>query len=340
VIDLSIIIVNWNTRELLRRCIASTLDSIAASQLGAEVLVIDNGSSDGSAEMVAEQFPAASGAGVHLIRNSRNLGFAAANNQGMRIARGRYILLLNSDCVVLGTVLADSVEYLQSHATVGAMGCRVLNSDGTLQPTCFVVPTLAHLAGCALGIHQLPGMGWLAANRLRFWQRDSERDVPVITGCYLMVRKQVLQNVGLLDDSFFFYAEETDWCMRMAKAGWALRFAPVGEIIHHGGASSAGLSEQRLIMLAQGLIRLHLKHFGVVSAAFAWCWLALGHLLRTIAFRTMAAISKVVFRRGSTAADWLTRARLHGRVLRLFANAWPKNAPAQMELWPAAAPQN
>jgi hypothetical protein len=262
-VDLSIVIVNWNTLSLLRDCLRSVLDN--AGKLCLEVFVIDNASTDGSAEMVSAEFSS-----VKLIRNTSNRGFAAANNQALEIGQGRYLLLLNSDTIVLGDVLEKSVQYADEHPDVGTMGCRVLNPDRTLQPTCFEYPTLLNLFLLTAGLSRLSWPRFLGKYHMTGWKRDSERDVDVVTGCYMLVRYAAMSEIGLLDESFYFFGEETDWCKRFRENGWAVRFAPVGEIVHYGGASAKKLNHRRDVMLTGALIDFHRKHGGAVAALAAW----------------------------------------------------------------------
>lgn len=261
--DLSIVIVEWNTVDLLRACLASVYDNIAG--LAVQVIVIDNASKDESCAMVETEFPQAT-----LIRNPENRGFAAANNQGFELCTGRHILLLNSDTYVLGDVLAASVRYLDDHGDVGAMGCRVLNTDKTMQRTCSMWPGLLDLVFMASGLWKLERPKVFGRYLMTDWQRDSLRDVEVISGCYLMLRAEVLQQVGPLDEAFFFFGEETDWCRRIDKAGWRLVFAPVGEIVHHGSASVRKLNHKRDLMLTDATVRLHRKHGGKGAGRAAW----------------------------------------------------------------------
>ena len=273
--DLSVIIVNWNTREMLREVLTSTF--AGHRDLTLQVIVIDNASTDASAEMVAKDFPL-----VLLIRNDANRGFAAANNQGFEVATGRHILLLNSDTIVLSEVLPASVRYLDAHPQVGAMGCRVLNTDGTMQRTCSMWPGFLNLALLTSGLWKLSWPRFLGRYQMTDWQRDSEREVEVISGCYLMLRREVLVQVGPLDESFFFFGEETDWCRRMRDAGWELRFAPVGEIVHHGSASVRKLNHKRDVMLTDAMVRLNRKHSGTLAGAAVWSLLFGFNLSRAV----------------------------------------------------------
>ena len=308
--DVSIIIINWNTREVLRECLASVVSNLAG--LSAEVFVVDNASTDGSCEMVAECFP-----DVQLIRNDSNRGFAAANNQAIRIAKGRYLLLLNSDTVVLGDVLQRSLQYMEKHSYVGVLGCRVLNGDGTTQLTCSRFPTIVNLLLLCSSLWKLPWPRIFGRYQMRDWARDSERDVDTVTGCYMFARAKAVRDVGLLDESFFFYGEETDWCKRFWNAGWRLRFAPVGEITHYGSLSSRRCNHRRDLMLTEGLLRYHRKHGGLVATTVAFAILAAFNVSRAIFW----SLNAVCSRRAEVA-----RRRDHFLgVVAGFRSVWPRS---------------
>ena len=261
--DLSIVIVEWNTIDLLRDCLASVYDNTGGLNL--QVIVVDNASEDGSPEMVDAEFPQ-----VTQIKNIDNRGFAAANNQGFQICTGRHVLLLNSDTYVLGNALADSVRFLDDHPDVGAMGCRVLNPDKTMQRTCSTWPRLLDLTFQTTGLWRLGTPKFFGRYQMTHWERDTEREVEVISGCYLMLRAEVLDQIGHLDEDFYFFGEETDWCRRIANAGWKLMFSPVGEIVHYGSASARKLNHKRDLMLTDATVRLHRKHSGPLHAKAAW----------------------------------------------------------------------
>lgn len=306
--DLSIVIVNWNTEEFLRGCLSSVFRSLDG--LEAEVIVIDNASSDASVDMVNMDFPE-----VQLIGNSSNLGFAAANNQGFSRAKGRHILLLNSDTVVHGHVLAASVNYLDEHPEVGMMGCRVLNGDGSTQMTCSRFPTFFNLLLQTLGANRLGGP-FFSRYQMLEWDRDDEREVEVISGCYLMVRTEVIREIGPLDEAFFCYGEETDWCRRCASAGWQLKFAPVGDITHFGSGATRKVNHLRDLMLTEGTIRLHRKHEGTANAVMIWLLLLAFNGSRSVFWTCRAALD-------STESTH-TRARHFRNIVRDFNRAWPQ----------------
>ncbi|MFK7959210.1 MAG: glycosyltransferase family 2 protein [Phycisphaerales bacterium] len=280
-----------------------------------EIVVIDNASSDGSAEMVARDFP-----GVRLIRNQENRGFAAANNQGLAVASGRYALLLNSDTEVLEDAIERSVAWADAHDDVAVMGCRVLNPDRTMQPTCFRDPGLVDLTLIAAGLHHAARPVWLArlAGRqvMRDWDRTDERDVDVVTGCYMLVRRTAIDRVGMLDEGFFFYGEEADWCRRFRDAGYGVRFAPVGEIIHLGGASTLRIAGERGVMLGRAITRLIGKHRGPIVAIAAWTILLASHIWRAVALGVAGTCTLDRTR--------LSRARVAASTALRFTSAWPK----------------
>ncbi|MDP2727242.1 MAG: glycosyltransferase family 2 protein, partial [Dehalococcoidia bacterium] len=217
--DVSVVIVSYNVSGLLRRCLESVFRSLERAALESEVLVVDNASSDGSGEMVRSSFP-----GVRLIQNQANRGFAAATNQGLTQSRGRYILLLNPDTEVLGDAPTRLTAFLESHPRAAMVTGQLLNADGTLQQGAFRFPNLwmsffdffpvhHRLAGSRLnGRYPLDDMG------------PFEIDHPL--GACMMVRRDVVEQVGLLDEAFFIYCEEIDWCMRIKRAGWHIYCLP------------------------------------------------------------------------------------------------------------------
>ena len=270
---LSIIIVNWNQRDMLADCLQSFVPKLQPNR--EEVIVVDNASTDGSVEMLAERYPE-----VRLIRNSKNRGFAAANNQGFAVARGHYLLLLNNDTLVHGDVLNRAYEYMERHADVAVMGCKVLNDDGTTQVSTTQYPSLTNLALLTSGLWKLPWPKFLGRYQMAHWQRDDVRDVDTISGCFMLVRESAMDQVGVLDERFFFFGEETDWCKRFRDAGWRVTFAPVGEITHFGSVSARRLNHERDLMLSRAMVRLHRKHRGLVSAMLVWFVLLVFNLSR------------------------------------------------------------
>jgi len=253
-IDVSVIIVSWNTRDILRDCLASVYAQ--TRDVSFEVIVIDNASADGTPELVKRDFVA-----VRLIENADNRGFAAANNQGMGLATGRYLLLLNSDTIVLDGAIDKMVSFADQHPQAAVVGCRVLNRDRTLQPTCFMYPSILNMLLFATSLNRLfPSSRLFGRERMTWWKRDDVREVEVVTGCFMLVRREAIDQVGLMDESFFMYGEETDWCFRFRQAGWKSLFTPQAEIIHLGGASTSRVANEMTLQLKAGVLQFICKH--------------------------------------------------------------------------------
>ncbi len=230
---LSIVIVSWNTKELLKKC----LQSISASlgDFDREVYVVDNNSSDGTANMVAQDFPK-----VKLIANKENFGFARANNQALKIATGDYVLLLNPDTELFSETLNKSLNFMADHGDVGIMGCKLLNGDKTLQPSVRKFPTIGPIAMMFLKLPKLISHLKSIDNYLATdFDYTREQEVDQVMGAYMMASREVLDKVGLLDERFFIWFEEVDWCKRVKKAGYKVVYYPGAELIHYGGKSFA-----------------------------------------------------------------------------------------------------
>lgn len=302
--DLSIIIVNWNTRDLLRDCLASVFQGLGS--LTAEVIVVDNASHDGSVEMLRVDFPQ-----VRLIENDRNLGFAAGNNVALRLSIGRHVLLLNTDTLVRDHVLPEAVAWLDLHPEVGVMGPRLLNADGTVQPSCSAFPSLWFLAMQTLGLTRIPALDHY---RMTGWDRGSERRVDVISGAAMFVRRTAIATVGLLDEAFFFYGEETDWCHRFKQAGWKIVFVPIPEIVHFGNGAASKLNHRRDVLMTQGTTRLHRKHGGLVAGLLCFAILSAHNASRAVFWAGLSVIK----RPGAAA-----RARHFAAVVADLPRAWP-----------------
>lgn len=253
--DVSIIVVNWNTKGLLRDCLTSVYERAGAVDY--EIIVVDNASTDGSAEMVKSDFRR-----VILIENPENRGFATANNQGMAVAKGRYVLLLNSDTVVLDNAIANTVCFADTHPQAGVIGCRVLNPDGTVQPTCFMFPSMLNMLLSSTYLYKLfPKSRFFGREHMTWWDRSDVREVDVVTGCFMLVRQEAIEQAGIMDERFFMYGEETDWCYRFRKNGWKVLFAPVGQIIHFGGQSTSQKPVAMVVQLWLSILRFVGKHY-------------------------------------------------------------------------------
>ncbi len=255
---MSIAIVNWNTLELLRDCLASI--RIAAEQLAGrvETVVVDNASSDGSAAMVAKEFPE-----VVLIESAENRGFAGGTNLAIERGSGRYVLLLNPDTVVSESSLRILVETLEADSSIGAVGPRTFGAGGDMQVTCFPLPTLPRELWRLLHLDRIAAFSQYPMKR---WPSDAVRPVESLEGSCILLRREVLDKVGLLDESFFMYSEEIDLCRRVHEAGWKLAWSPRAEIVHYGGASTRKVALKMFVQLYRAKTQYFRKHGGRWSA--------------------------------------------------------------------------
>ncbi len=305
-IDLSIVVVSYNVRDLLAQCLLS-LDG-QAQHLATEIFVVDNASHDGSAAMVREKFPRA-----HLIENAENRGFAAANNQAFPLTRGRYVLMLNPDTQVKPGALETLVQFMDAHSQAGACGGKLFYGDGSLQQSAFRFPTLAQI-----WLDFFPVNWRLTNSRLngrypRAWYdavRPFAIDHPL--GADFLVRRETAVQVGWLDDQFFIYCEEIDWAMRIKRAGWQIWCVPQAEIIHYEAQSTRQFRDAMLVELWRARWRLFAKHY---SRGFRW---AARFIVRWGLWRETRKI-RVLARAGQVTQDELTR-RLdaYGQVRQLL----------------------
>jgi N-acetylglucosaminyl-diphospho-decaprenol L-rhamnosyltransferase len=252
---LSIVIVNWNTKDLLAACLASIRSEMPAlADCQVETLVVDNASQDGSATYVRQHFP-----WVRLIENERNVGFAQANNQAIVQAVAQYILLLNSDTSVLPNALSAILAFMETHERAGAVGARLLNSDHTLQPSCnpMLTPEREFLR-----LSFLDRFWPRASYRMHLWDTATPRQVESMMGACLLLRRSALDEVGLLDQNYFMYTEEIDLCYRLLEAGWELWWVPQAQIVHYGGASSSQMAEEMYLELYRSKVRFYRKFGG------------------------------------------------------------------------------
>jgi hypothetical protein len=271
--DLSIVIVSYNVRDLLEQCLKSVDGrqwSVISSRLAtdayvttSEVLVVDNASTDGSAAMVREVFP-----WVRLLENAENRGFAAANNQAFSETRGRYVLMLNPDTVVRPGALEVLIRFMDAHPRAGACGGRLLYGDGSPQHSAFAFPTLAQV-----WLDFFP-MNWrLTESRLngRYPRSWYARKLPFLIdhplGADLLVRRETSEQVGWLDDRYFMYCEEIDWCIRIKRAGWQIWCVPEAEIVHYEARSTRQFRDAMFVELWRSRFRLFDEHY---SPAFRW----------------------------------------------------------------------
>ncbi|NIO21773.1 MAG: glycosyltransferase [Candidatus Aenigmarchaeota archaeon] len=275
-IDASIIIVNWNTKDYLLQCLESLI--LETNRCNIEIIVVDNGSTDGSPETVKERFR-----NVRLIQNRDNLGFAKANNIGIRQSSGRYICLLNSDMKVLEGCIDRMVTYMDQNRSIGVLAPKILNPDMTTRFDCREFPTIWNTFCRALGLHKIfPRNRFFSDYIMWYFPHNSIRSIDYVAGCFLMVRKSAIDEVDLLDENFFMYAEDKDWCKRLREAGWDVVFYPYAEAIHHAGASSARSPNKLLIERLRSNLYYWEKHHSKLAQITFFGLLLFHHTLRVV----------------------------------------------------------
>lgn len=281
----SIIIVNWNTCALTAECLASVKDEeeVLRKQFSLaepiETIVIDNGSTDGSVAHFQKTFPWA-----RLIENHENVGFAAANNQGLSHCNGRYVLLLNSDTKLLPGAISELVAFMEAQPQSGAVGSRYLNPDGSLQRSCYPAPTLRREFWRMFHLDKLYPYGIYAMDR---WSAEEPRSVDIVQGASLLLRREIATALGLFDTEYFMYSEEQDLCQRIRKAGWQIYWVPRSAIIHYGGQSTKQVAQTMFLQLYQSKILYFRKHHGRQATLF-YKWVLMAATLTRLLLTPLA----------------------------------------------------
>lgn len=289
--DVSVIIVSWNAKELLISCLNSFIDSQGGYTQ--EIIVVDNASSDGSPEATEREFTK-----VRLIKNDTNLGFAKANNIAIRESTGRYVCLVNSDIIVLDDGIEKLVQFMDGNTDIGMAGPKIIGGDGCLQVSCRYLPTLWNNFCQAAGLHRLfPKSSFFSDWQMNNWAHDATRDVDALSGCFWIVRRSAMEKVGLLDERFFIYGEDLDWCKRFHEAGWRVVFCPGSQAIHYGAASSANAPVHFFLQMQKADLQYWRKHHGLAQMFVYALIVALRHMLR-LPFRFLR-LATLVLRRKS-----------------------------------------
>jgi GT2 family glycosyltransferase len=269
--DLSIIIVSWNVADLLRACLRSIDENRGG--LDVEVIVVDSASGDGSAAMVETEFP-----WVTLLACTENVGFPRGNNLGIERANGRYLLLLNPDTVVLDDALPKMVAFAQENPGIGVLGCQLLNSDGTVQSSRRRFPTLTTAFFESTWLEPIAPRRVLARYTVQDRPDDEIQDVDWVMGACMLAPQEVVQRVGGLDEAYFMYSEELDWCRRIKDAGWRVVYFPEARVIHYVGQSSEQAVTARHINFQQAKLRYFRKYHGRFPALILRLFLLLNYV--------------------------------------------------------------
>ena len=294
---LSVIIVNWNVRDLLQRALASVYTSWG-KQPGLEIIVVDNASHDDSVTMLRTTFP-----DVQVIANTENRGFTGGNNQGLAAATGDFLLLLNPDTEIVENTLPRMVEYLRTHPDVGMIGPQLLNPDGSVQSSRRRFPTLPVLFLESTWLEKLAPRKLLRYYYAQEQPDDAIQDVDWITGAAMLARREAVAQVGGMDEGFFMYSEELDWCRRIRDAGWRIVYFPEAHVIHHEGKSSEQVIPARHIYFQSSKVRYTRKVHGNTIAEILRLWL----------------LGQYIWQTGIEGAKWLIGHRRDLRAARIAA---------------------
>jgi GT2 family glycosyltransferase len=287
------IVVSFNSAAHLVPCLASLE---AQRGVPVRIHVVDNASIDGSADLIRREFPNA-----RMTANPANLGFARANNQALAQESAEFYALVNPDTVLAPDAVAACVKYLVDHPAAGIAATRLVNPDGTLQPSCHSFLGLRNLFGETLGVHRvLPELRALSGLHMPWFRHDRIAEVDWIQGAFLVVRGEVVRTVGGFDDEFFMYGEEMDWCRRIRSAGWKVVFLPEPSVIHIGGASSGPVAGPMFVENLKARLRFLRKHRGAFVATAARVPIAVSVLLR-FAWREAKGFGRALA--GRTAED-------------------------------------
>jgi GT2 family glycosyltransferase len=277
--DVSIVIVTWNGKKYALEC----LDSLRLVRLKLEVIVVDNASTDGTPDAIRETYPE-----VQLIQNRENLGFAKANNIGMAEATSDILCLVNSDVVVPPGCLEKMVEFMRANPSVGVLGPKMLSPTGGVGQSVNQFPTVWNYLCFALGLHFLmPNSKVFGGYVLAGYPYDKTEDVEVLTGWFWMIPRAALEQIGGLDERFFMYGEDLDWCYRFHQAGWRLVFFAEAEALHYGAASSGQAPSRFYVEMIKANLQYFRKHYGWLGGLGFLAATTIHELLRVILYGVM-----------------------------------------------------
>ncbi len=274
-VEVSVIIVNYCTPAFTEQAIRSVKET--AQGIRTEIIVVDNASEDDSLERIRHNWDGE----IVLHANSSNAGFAQANNIAMRMANGKYYLLLNSDAELMEKALAQMLAYMENHSEVGILGCTILSDNGEQQASCWRPPSLSWLFLRALGLYRVLPDGWFGSTHLETYGKPTAAcSVAVVSGCVMLVRRSAAQEVGLFDERFFMYSEDTEWCTRMQKKGYQIHFIAEAKVKHFGGGTSAGLFDKMKVEQMRSILQYIGKERGYTATHAANFFMVLFFILR------------------------------------------------------------
>ncbi len=283
-VDVSVIVVSWNVRELLMDCLRSVFDGLRMPADRLEVVLVDNASTDGSVEAVRAEFPH-----VRVIANEENVGFGKANNQALPGCRGRYLLLLNPDTVVMDGAIDGMLAHIDARPRVGALACRLLNTDGSFQRwTAGAFPSARRAAVHAFCLDRL--LPAALRPRSMYLSEDLPHDAEMdwVSGACMMLRREAVGD-RIFDEAYFMYGEDTDLCHRLGQGGWVVLYSPCATVVHHAGRSMSKQSGEILLTSFKGPRQFYRSRNGPWTVWAYDLMIASGFLVRTMAYAALAA---------------------------------------------------
>ncbi len=281
--DLTVSIVSYNSLNFLRDCLNSILEN--PPSLKYEIIVVDNASADGSCELVQKNFPQ-----VKLLRNSKNTGFAAANNKAISKTNSKYILLINSDCKVYKNSLDNLVSFMEKNKKVGIAGPKIINSDGSVQLSCRKFPSIFNAAFHTILTNIVPNNPFSRKYKLADVNRDTPFEVDWVSGSAMIIRRKALEDTGLIDERYFMYVEDLDLCYRMWQKSWKVYYYPCANILHHIGGSSGNSELKACFRMQRSVFYFFWKNYRK-----SWKVFLIPLLIIVLAFRVFITFFKQCF---------------------------------------------
>jgi GT2 family glycosyltransferase len=284
-VDVSIVVVTWNAKKFVDENFGSILTDLRG--LSAEVIAVDNASTDGTADMIAERFPE-----VNLTRSPKNLGFSRANIVAIQKSTGKYVCLVNPDVRILPGCFSVLMEYLDRNPKVGVVGPKTFNADGSLQRSCMRAPSvwISFCRAFALDKTPLGRTPFFGGISMADFDHDTTREVDVLNGAFLMIRRTAMDQVGLIDERFFMYGDDLDWCVRFGKAGWPVVFYPGAEIVHHGGGVTAKAPVYFYVEMHKANLQYFQKHHSRIAQRGFLAALLLHDSIRYVGFSALTLL--------------------------------------------------
>jgi len=273
--DITAIIVNYKTPDFTNKAVKSISDNSLG--ISKEIIVVDNASADGSSKIIKAKW----GDRIVLIENNENYGFAKANNQAMRIGKGKYFLLLNSDAEIAGDAIEKMVGFAESMPNIGILGCKIVSNSDQQQVSCWRTYSLSFLFFRAFNLYRLlPDGAFGSINIETYGKPRNSRSVDVVSGCVMLVRGTAVEKVGLFDEQFFMYCEDMDWCVRMRKAGFDVYFLSDATVRHYSGGTNPTRQYKTMVQQSKGVLQFMRKEYGIVAMFLANILLALFFAIR------------------------------------------------------------